>query len=341
MRKKIGELLIEAGVVTEEQVRAALGRRGAPGAQRLGEVLLSQGLCTPPDIARALSAQHGLPFVELPEDIPPAVTALVSVDFQTEHRVMPFRVEVEGRSERIHIAVEDPGDLTLVDELRFQLRKQVRVFVVASDDLDTALARARGEPLDIVEAEPLDEEGPPPPPVGAGQSLEWDFPEPPKPPPPPAAKPAPRPVAAAPAAPARPTLRGSASPPPPPMESPPPAPGVDVLDDLLGMEATPPSRPPPPPPDADGAGGKPRVPVVLFGGAAQGARPSVPLTPTPQFSDEDLAVLDDLERISRGEEAMLDTEKVKPARMVASLIRLLIRKGLIQEGEFLDELARK
>jgi hypothetical protein len=331
MRKKIGELLIEAGVVTEEQVRVALGRRGAPGNQRLGEVLVAQGLCTSADIGRALAAQTGLPFVELPEDIPPAVTGLVSVDFQSEHRVLPFRVEMEGRSERIHIAVEDPGDLTLVDELRFQLRKQVRVFVVAADDLDTALARARGEPLDIVEAEPLDEEPgtPPPPPVGSGASLEWDFPEPPKPAPPPAPKPA--------AAAARPTLRSS--PPPPPVATPPPPPGADMLDDLLGVEPAATAKPPPPPPD--GAGGKPRVPVVLFGGAAQGAKPSMPLTPTPQFSDEDLAVLDDIERISRGEEASLDTEKVKPARMVASLIRLLIRKGLIQEGEFLEELARK
>ncbi|WNZ59369.1 hypothetical protein QEG98_25200 [Myxococcus sp. MxC21-1] len=83
------------------------------------------------------------------------------------------------------------------------------------------------------------------------------------------------------------------------------------------------------------------MPVVMFGGAAQGSRPSVPLTPTPQFSDEDLAILDDIERISRGEDASLDTEKVKPARMVASLIRLLIRKGVIQEGEFLEELAQK
>ncbi|MFP2933234.1 hypothetical protein ACLESO_50435, partial [Pyxidicoccus sp. 3LG] len=99
--------------------------------------------------------------------------------------------------------------------------------------------------------------------------------------------------------------------------------------------------PPPPPPDSDGAGGKPRVPVVVFGGAAKGAQPSVALTPRPDFSDEDLAVLDDLERLSRGDEAVLDTEKVKPARMVASLIRLLIRKGLIQEVEFLEELARK
>ncbi|QSQ25037.1 general secretion pathway protein GspE [Pyxidicoccus parkwayensis] len=332
MRKKIGELLIEAGVVTEQQVRAALSRRGAPGHQRLGEVLVAQGLCTPADIARALAAQHGLPYVELPEDIPAAVSTLVSVDFQSEHRVLPFRVEVEGRSERIHIAVEDPGNLTLVDELRFQLRKQVRVFVASSDDMDTALARARGEPLDIVEAEPLDDEvpTPPPPPVGKSASVAWDFPEAPKAAPHPVAKPA--------AAPARPAPR--ATPPPPPVETPPPPPGADVLDDLLGVKPAASSKPPPPPPP-DEAGGKPRVPVVLFGGAAQGARPSVQLTPTPQFSDEDLAVLDDIERISRGEEASLDTEKVKPARMVASLIRLLIRKGLIQEGEFLEELARK
>lgn len=315
MRKKIGELLIAAGVVTEEQVKAALGRRGAPGSQKLGEVLVSQGLCTLADIARALATQHGLPFTQLPDDIPPSVTSLVSLDFQAEHRVMPFRLESDGRGERIHVAVEDPGDLTLVDELRFQLRKQVRVFVVASDDLDAALARARGEPLDIVEAEPLDED----PPVASGAALEWDLPPEPKP--------------AARAAPGRAAPRGPATPPPPP--------GGDVLDDLLGME--PAARPPAPPPvpDGDGAGGKLRVPVVMFGGAAQGAKPAVPLTPAPQFSEEDLAVLDDIERISRGEEAALDTEKVKPARMVASLIRLLIRKGLIQEGEFLEELARK
>ncbi|RKI03054.1 general secretion pathway protein GspE, partial [Corallococcus praedator] len=122
------------------------------------------------------------------------------------------------------------------------------------------------------------------------------------------------------------------------------------LDDLLSAKprAAPPppprpaaSRPPPPPPPEDSDPNKPRVPVVVFGGAAQGVRPSMPLTPTPDFSEEDLAVLDDIERISRGEEASLDTEKVKPARMVASLIRLLIRKGLIQESEFLEELAQK
>jgi len=337
MRKKIGELLVEAGVVTEEQVRVALGLKGASyGSQRLGEALVAQGFCTPTHIARALSVQHALPFIELPEEIPPAVSGLVSLDFQSEHRIVPFRMEVEGRSERIHVAVDDPGDVTLVDELRFQLRKQMRVYVAAADDLDAALARARGEPLDIVEAVALDEDDGGVAPASAA-SLEWDFPEAPKPVPksrPPAPPPAVRP----------PAFRGPSSPPPPPLEATEDEAGVDALDDLLGRKASPAVRPPPPPPadaDGDAATGKPRVPVVVFGGAAQGSRPSVSLTPTPQFSDEDLAVLDDIERISRGEDASLDTEKVKPARMVASLIRLLIRKGVIQEAEFLEELAQK
>ncbi|MCE9672749.1 general secretion pathway protein GspE [Myxococcus stipitatus] len=330
MRKKIGELLVEAGVVTAEQVRVALGRRGGLGTQRLGEVLVAQGLCLPIHVARALATQHGLPFVELPEEIPPQVSSLVSLDFQTEHRVLLFRSEVEGRSERIHVAVEDPGDLTLVDELRFQLRKQVRVFVVASDDLDAALARARGEPLDIVEAVALEEDDAgASPPVAPGTPLEWDMPETPKPP----AKPA------SPAAPAR----RPGTPPPPPAEAM-TGQGGDALDDLLGVGSAP-ARPPPPPPvlelGEEEPSDKPRVPVVMFGGAAKGSRPALALTPTPDFSDDDLAILDDLERMSRGDEAVLDTEKVKPARMVASLIRLLIRKGLIQEVEFLEELARK
>ena len=59
------------------------------------------------------------------------------------------------------------------------------------------------------------------------------------------------------------------------------------------------------------------------------------------FTDEDLRVLESLERMAHGEEATVDSEKVRPARMVATLIRLLIRKGVIHELEFLEELARK
>jgi len=344
MRKKIGELLVESGAVTEANVRNALGHQRAHGhGHRLGRILVTMGLVSPAAVARALATQFDLPFIELPE-VPPEVTATIPLDFQAEHRVIPFRLEVEGRSERLHIAVEDPADLTVVDELRFQLRKNVRVYVAAADDIDNALSLARGEKLEVVEAIALDEEsgsgemsierdrpgmvaggrfdpGAPqtPPPSGASV-LEWELPEVPRkksPPPPPA------PARAAP-----PTL----APPPPPVESPTQA-HVDFLDALLG---TAPKAPLPPPPGPS----KPRVPVVIFGGAAQGVAPPPPPAP-PEFSDADLQVLDSIERLADGQEAVLDSEKVKPARMVAALIRLLIKKGVIQELEFLDELARK
>lgn len=301
------------------------------------------GLVSHAAVARALATQFDLPFIELPE-IPPEVTALVSLDFQAEHRVVPFRLEAEGRGERLHIAVEDPADLAIVDELRFQLRKNVRVYVAAADDLDNALSLARGEKLEVVEAIALEEDedagemsierdGPlmvaggrfdperPQPPDGASSSLEWELPEAPRkktpPSPPPPSPPPP-------------------SPPPPPRVSAAPAQAsVDILDELLGPPPQPPPQSPPPSEPA-----KPRVPLVIFGGAAQGVTPPPPPEP-PDFSDADLQVLDSIEKLAQGEEASLDSEKVKPARMVAALIRLLIKKGVIREQEFLEELARK
>lgn len=351
MRKKIGELLVESGAVSEAQVRNALGhQRSHARGDRLGRVLVSMGLVSPAAVARALATQFDMPFIALPE-VPQDVIATIPLDFQAEHRVVPFRLEAEGRSERLHIAVEDPGDLTVVDELRFQLRKTIRVYVAAADDIDNALSLARGEKLEVVEAIALEEESggemsierdnpgmvsggrfdpEASTPGSASSVMEWELPEEPRkkaPPPPPPAPPAPaRAAPPPPPAPAKPAL-----PPPPPPSA---QASVDFLDALLG---TGPAAPPPPPPDP----ATPRVPVVIFGGAAQNVAPPPPPPAPPEFSEADLQVLDSIERIADGQEATLDSEKVKPARMVAALIRLLIKKGVIQEMEFLEELARK
>jgi hypothetical protein len=320
MRKKIGEVLVESGAVTEAQLRTALGQKRALGQNhRLGAVMVAMGMITPKQLARGLSIQFDLPFVELPE-IPPEVTALISLDFQTEHRVIPFRLDMEGKAERLHIAVEDPGALSMVDELRFQLRKTLRVYVAASDDIENALLMARGEKLDIVQAIPLGEEDGAEMPIerGSPDQNNWSVL-------PPGAKPKPPVLTPAPA-----------MPPPPPKEA-----STDFIDDLLGTgpknkgrSAQPPPPPPPPEPDV------PKVPVVKFGGAAKDVKPPPPQVP-PNFSEEDLKVLDNLERISKGEEPTAVTQKIMPAQMVAALVRLLIQKRIIQEEEFLDELSRK
>ena len=145
MPKKIGELLIESGALSAEQVHTALGRqRNRGNSQRLGSVIITLGFASSAEVARALARQADLPFVQLPEEIDEAVRSLVSLDFQSEHRLVPFRLEREGRSERLHIAVDDPSDLTVAEELGFQLNKPIRIHVAAEDDLDRALGLVRG-----------------------------------------------------------------------------------------------------------------------------------------------------------------------------------------------------
>jgi len=321
MHKKIGELLIESGAVSQEQVRKALGQQRASGRRRkLGSVIITLGFASPSAVARALARQFDLPFVQLPE-IPEQVRSLASLDFQAEHRIVLFRLERDGSVERLHVAVDDPSDLSVVDELSFQLQKPVRVHVAAEDDVDRALDLVRG-----LEVEPLAPEARPPssPAVAVAALLGWELPSVPPPldddddgdimliTPRSALKPKP-----------------PAPPPPPSQES------EEILDELLG-ESEPEAPKPPAAPDKKGS-----VPVVVFGGAAQGLPRPPPRPELPDISEEDLKVLEDIERMADGAEAMLHTEKVKPARMVASLIRLLIRKRVIHEEEFLEELSRK
>jgi hypothetical protein len=325
MRKKIGELLVQAGYVTEAQLRTALGQKRSYGkGTRLGSVMVSMGMITPKQLARALAQQFDMPFVELPE-IPPGVATLLSADFQSEHRIVPFKRDQEGKTERLHVAVEDPADISLIDELRFQLHKALKVYVAASDDIDQALMLARGERLDIVQAVPLGEED------EAGemniergaQLLQGSIVDEEEEVTPPTPRPRPPILTAAPA-----------TPPPPPKEA-----ATDFIDDLLGTKKRPAAQPPPPPPP-EPEPDKPKVPVIMFGGAAKNVKPPDPNLP-PNFSEEDLQVLDNLERLSHGEEPLAPMQKIMPAQMVAALVRLLIKKRVIQEEEFLDELSQK
>ncbi len=387
-KKKLGEILIESGAASEDDVKRALGQQRAFGSGRkLGDVMVSLKIITPTALARALAQQADLPFVELPE-IPERVSALVPLEFQAEHRVIPFRLESEGRSERLHVAVDDPSRLDEVDELRFQLRKAVRVHVAASDDIDNTLAVLRGEKEEVIEALAIDEDseeelqvdrtgevavvgnwfgGPNADPAKALAIDNWDLPAGPSP----AAAPAPKPAAPQ-----------AATPPPVPVEPKPAAPAARSaqadLDELFGdgqpgapapaapepkpaapiqvvsfnrsspppqpAEAAPAPAPGAPPAAAEAvASAAPVTPSVPAPNAAQAPQPPPAELSRPklEISEQDLLILDELDRMAQGSEPALDSEKVRPARMVASLIRLLIRKGVIHELEFLEELARK
>lgn len=353
MKKKLGELLVDASAATPDQVKTALGLQRAYGeTQRLGDVLVSLNVTTPDAVARALAQQFNLPFIELP-NIPAHVSALVPTELQSEHRLVPFRLEQEGRVERLLVAVADPERMDAVDELRFQLGKQIRVYVASAAEIDDAIAALRGEKLEEIEPVAIDEE------EDAGElPLErtttsmvagnWFGPagEPAEPPAGDAVAQANDDDAAVPDewTLAEPSLPDSLA----PMPLAAPSSASSSLDELLGVEparAAPPSKPPQPPATIAPANA---AKVVRFGGAASSSPVPVPGTAgdgprhlAPEFSEQDLMVLDTLEALSRGEAPLIEGEKIKPERLVATMLRLLLKKGVIDEQEFLEELARK
>ena len=141
-KKRIGELLVEAGLIDEVQLRAALGRQRQWG-KRLGTTLVSMGMVREDDVVKALSAQSRLPTVEL-ANLPPDPVALALLDevFCREHDCLPLRYEERGKF--VDIAIVDPTNQELFDEIRLKTRCNPRFHIAGATAIGRALRVAYG-----------------------------------------------------------------------------------------------------------------------------------------------------------------------------------------------------
>ncbi len=114
----LGDMLIAEGVITPEQRDEALADQRRVG-KRLGEVLISRGLVTDEVIARVLSKQLGLPYLDMDSArIDPAVLKMVPQKIARKHKVMP----VERSDGGILLAMADPLDVFAMDEIKRHVR---------------------------------------------------------------------------------------------------------------------------------------------------------------------------------------------------------------------------
>lgn len=133
----LGTLLMRDGLVSEDELEAALARQRDSG-KRLGEVLVDQGTVTRTQVARVLAEQHELPFLELAEaDLQAEAAMLLSEDLARRYSALPVSVLSDGT---ILVAVADPTNLLHSDELRLALDAPLRFGVAAPDAIDAAIA---------------------------------------------------------------------------------------------------------------------------------------------------------------------------------------------------------
>ena len=116
-RKLIGQILVDMGVVTADQVREALEIKRRKGGAT-GAVLVELGYCSDRDISMALAVQSGMEVVNLDEeDIAPEVIGTIDALTARTYRIVP--IKFAGNT--LTVAMGDPENLKTLDDLHFLL----------------------------------------------------------------------------------------------------------------------------------------------------------------------------------------------------------------------------
>jgi hypothetical protein len=116
MATKLGEMLVEAGVLSPVQLEDALKSQAVFGG-RLGTNLIEMGYLGENDLAGFLSRKLGLPCVAAEQlmSVPPAVIRLVPRELAEKYHIIPLGL----KKKRLTLAMLDPSDLPLMDEISF------------------------------------------------------------------------------------------------------------------------------------------------------------------------------------------------------------------------------
>ena len=135
LHKRLGQMLVESGLLSEEQVAQAAREASATG-RRLGEYVVEQGLITGEALAMTLSLQLGIPFLDLLRfDIQPEALAALPAEVCREHTLIP--VETDGHS--LLVTMSDPGNIQFIEELRSMTGMEIRPAVGIPDEIRRAI----------------------------------------------------------------------------------------------------------------------------------------------------------------------------------------------------------
>ena len=136
-RKRLGELLREAGVLDDNGLRAALSEQAKWGGP-LGRMLVDMGLVHEEVLVAVLSKQLGVPTVDLKTRlIDQSTFELVPLDLAQHYQMLPMRDD--GRT--LEVAMADPANSGMVEDLRLRTGRAIRVFLAGPRAISDAISR--------------------------------------------------------------------------------------------------------------------------------------------------------------------------------------------------------
>jgi type IV pilus assembly protein PilB len=354
-RVPIGELLVQAKVLSREQLEQALLVPREPG-KKLGQTLIERGWVSEAQLTQTLSLQLSVPWVSLYHiDFSRQLLNRVSRELADRHCLIPIFVRhVKGHGETLYVAMDDPTNEVALAEVAGLAGLPAKPMIASASDIRSAIRVYYGEPAtaNVIEvpipavrpdALPMTmREGRPPPPAPPASAAPSTQPDasprganPSAPPPPPPARPSqPAPPARTSQPPARPSApparpsqpaakRTSSAPPPAPAAAAPAAPAEGAARRRPGK----------------------MISLTLLDGTTIGL-PSRPAggRKSTFASQEGLTARDfitALRAASHGADATeILGEKPQWEPVIAAVLSILLKKGLIADWELVEELRK-
>jgi type IV pilus assembly protein PilB len=173
---RLGKILLEQNLITEDQLETALAKQQNNGGQ-LGKILIDEKFITDDSLARALAVQKNLDLVDLDEyQVDPKASALINLETARRHKLIP----IGFRGGKLLVAIANPLDVYAIDTVQVATGMRVELVVATERGIDDAIgqyvvgashlretmlaaARVKKDGLPVVEVEdelPLDEDAP-------------------------------------------------------------------------------------------------------------------------------------------------------------------------------------
>ena len=154
-RRKLGEMLIEAGVLTDAALRSALAEQRKWGGT-LGKMVVEMKLCSEDQLVSVLSKQLVMDKVDLDAlEIAQTVLDLVPSELATQYQLIPFAQPMKF----LDIAMSDPTNLGIIDELRIRTQLNIRGYLAGPKMIERAIAKYYGRGVGVTQRIPRMQSG--------------------------------------------------------------------------------------------------------------------------------------------------------------------------------------
>lgn len=144
---RLGEILIQAGLVTEEQVQHVLETKSPE--EKIGGAFIREGLITEQQLIEVLEFQLGIPHINIHQyEIPDEIVQIVPSHIAKRHTVMPIMTD----ENRLTVAMADPQDYFAIEDLQMATGYQISPAIATRDALLKAISKHYDMEETLVEA---------------------------------------------------------------------------------------------------------------------------------------------------------------------------------------------